>query len=94
MTKEPITLRLKGPITLRRKNSVPEQDRTREHRLRRLAKRRGYILQKSKRRDPYAIDYGRWWIVEPDIGGNVAGGQFGITLDEVEEILTNLQDEE
>jgi hypothetical protein len=33
-------------------------DKVRENRLRRMAQRRGMQLQKSRRRDPNAIDFG------------------------------------
>ena len=38
----------------------------RENRLRRMADRQWLVLHKSRRRDPRAIDYGRWWLVHPD----------------------------
>jgi hypothetical protein len=41
-------------------------DKTRETRLRRMAERQGLAIRKSRRRDPRAIDYGRWWVVHPD----------------------------
>ncbi len=62
--------------------------RVRENRLRRLAQRQGLMLQKSRRRDPSALDYGRWFIVDQDTNGLVAGDQLGITLDDVEAYLT------
>jgi hypothetical protein len=41
-------------------------DKTRETRLRRMAERQGLAIHKSRRRDPRALDYGRWWVVHPD----------------------------
>ena len=35
-------------------------EKVRENRLRRMAKRQGLALSKSRRRDPLAIDYGQW----------------------------------
>lgn len=35
-----------------------------EHRLRETLKRRGYRLEKSRRRDPHALTYGRYWIIK------------------------------
>jgi hypothetical protein len=55
-----------------------------EIRLRNTLKRRGFILSKSRRRDPQALDYGGYWIID----GNknlVAGDEFGISLEEVDE---------
>lgn len=40
-------------------------DRTREQRLRRMAKRQGFELRRSRRRDPYANDYGVYWLIDP-----------------------------
>lgn len=39
-------------------------DKVRENRLRRMAERQGLELRKSRRRDPRAKDYGRWYIVD------------------------------
>ena len=33
-----------------------------ENRLRRVARRRGYAIAKSRRRDRLATDYGRWTV--------------------------------
>jgi len=41
-------------------------EKSREIRLRRMAERQGLTVRKSRRRDPRAIDYGRWWVVHPD----------------------------
>jgi hypothetical protein len=37
-------------------------EKTREIRIRRTLDRRGYTLSKSRRRDPHALDYGRYTI--------------------------------
>jgi hypothetical protein len=34
-----------------------------ENRLRDTLRRRGYRLEKSRRRDPHALTYGRYWII-------------------------------
>jgi hypothetical protein len=39
-------------------------EKSRETRLRRMAERQGLTITKSRRRDPRAIDYGRWWVVQ------------------------------
>jgi hypothetical protein len=39
-------------------------EKVRENRLRRMAERQGLELRKSRRRDPRAMDYGRWYIVD------------------------------
>jgi hypothetical protein len=62
-------------------------EKVRENRLRRMADRQGLKLRKSGRRDPRAIDYGRYWLIEIDRNIVAAGGNNGMTLDEVEEEL-------
>jgi hypothetical protein len=53
-------------------------EKVRENRLRRMAERQGLELRKSRRRDPRAKDYGRWYMVDvereieaAEIGGYV-----------------------
>lgn len=60
--------------------------KTREIRLRRTAERRGYHVSKSRRRDPLALDYGRWTVT--DQHGQVVSGPHGFTLDELDQYLT------
>ena len=44
---------------------IPEnQIRTVEARMRRTLGRRGLALKKSRRRDSYALDYGKYWILD------------------------------
>ena len=53
-----------------------------ENRLRRMLDRQGYRLLKSRARDPLAVTYGGYMIVDHQHGGAVAGGEnFGYTLD-------------
>ena len=35
-----------------------------ENRVRRTAKRRGFILKRSRRRDRRALDYGKYWLLD------------------------------
>jgi hypothetical protein len=63
-------------------------DKVRENRLRRMAARQGLELRKSRRRDPRALDYGRYWLVIASINGLALGGEWGVSLDEVEDYLT------
>jgi hypothetical protein len=59
-----------------------------ENRLRRMAERQGLKVIKSRRRDPHAIGYGTYWIVDPTINGTVAGdSNVGLSLAEVEDHL-------
>jgi hypothetical protein len=68
------------------------REKVRENRLRRMAERQGFVLHKSRRRDPRAIDYGRYMLVDPSTNTVVAGeveGRAALTIDEVEDWLTN-----
>lgn len=44
-----------------------------ENRVRRMAERQGLRLVKSKRRDPHAIDYGKYMLVDAATDEVVAG---------------------
>ena len=67
-------------------------DKIRENRLRRMADRQGLRLQKSRRRDPRAIDYATYMLIDPSTNTVVAGvgatGRSEFSLDEVEDWLT------
>ena len=54
--------------------------------LRRQAHRQGFMLKKSRRRVPEALDYGRFWLIDPHANGLVTS-ESGLDLDEVEEWL-------
>jgi hypothetical protein len=62
--------------------------KSREMRLRNAAKRQGLRLEKSRRRDPLALDFGRYWLIDNRVNRRVLGGDDGATLDDVEEYLT------
>jgi hypothetical protein len=62
-------------------------EKVRENQLRRRAERQGYQLVKSRRRDPYAVDYGTYMLVDPATNAVVAYGLqsgFGLSLDAIE----------
>jgi hypothetical protein len=61
--------------------------RARELRIRRMAERQGLALRKSRRRDPHALDYASWWVIDPALRRIVAGDRWGIDLDSVESWL-------
>lgn len=69
-------------------------DDVRENRLRRMAKRQGLELVKSRRRDPRAIDFGVYWLAKPSAPGGdwrsreLVTAEQGVTLDEIEQYLT------
>ena len=71
-------------------------EKIRENRLRRMAERQGYRLHKSSRRDPGALDYGRWMILAPYNSNAVVAGAGPVgpdmNLDDVEEWLTRKAD--
>ena len=72
---------------------MEQEDKVRENRLRRAADRQGYRLTKSRSRDPNAIDFGLYALIDIRIGGavNPAIAERWVcswTLDEVEEFLT------
>jgi hypothetical protein len=69
---------------------MPDEDKVRENRLRRIAERRGYSLEKSRRRDPKAPDFARFRVIEMRENRAVFGAEphaFSATLDEVEQWL-------
>ena len=67
-----------------------EIEKVRENRLRRVAARRGLLLQKSRRRDPQALGYGRFMLVDTFTSKPVLGADpyaYSATLDDVEHHL-------
>jgi len=47
---------------------MDQAEKVRENRLRRIAERRGYRLNKSRRRDEFAVDFGQWSLTRGAIG--------------------------
>lgn len=71
---------------------MSETDKVRENRLRRMAERQGLRLEKSRRRDPHALDYGGFMLTDPATNGVVMGADpfaYSADLDQVEEWLTS-----
>ncbi len=64
-------------------------DKIREKRLRNAAKRQGYDIVKSRTRDPRALDYGGYMIVDPYDNTVEAGSGFNLTIGDVEKWLTS-----
>jgi hypothetical protein len=62
-------------------------DKARENRARRIAERRGYRLEKSRRRDPRATDYGRYQLIDTATNTVASIGSLWLTLPEVERQL-------
>ena len=62
-------------------------DKVRENRARRAVARRGYELQKTRRRDPQAFDYQTYQVVDAISGKLILGDKrrgFGLSLADVE----------
>lgn len=67
-----------------------------ENRLRRMAKRQGLVLEKSRRRDTQALDYGCYLLLDAETTAVVAGavaGRHGWSLADVEDFLTTPRDQ-
>ena len=60
------------------------KEKVRENLVRRVLVRRGYQLRKSRRRDPEALDFHGYWIMSADGESLVSGGEWGMSLSEVE----------
>jgi hypothetical protein len=74
-------------------SSMTDDEKVRENRLRRRAERQGCRLLKSRRRDPYAVDYGTYMLVDAETNSVVALGLergYGLSLDDVEAQLDSL----
>ena len=58
------------------------------NRQRRVAERRGLVLRKSNRRDPLALDYGLFAILDGNTGNPVHPGRlasiYALTIEDVE----------
>ncbi len=69
--------------------------KVREARLRRMARRQGFVLHRSARRDELALDYNKYW-VEEEAGAVVYGGpgRDGVTIDAVERWLSHPEERE
>ena len=66
-------------------------EKVRENRLRRMGERQGLRLSKSRRRDPRALDYGGYMLIDIYTNAVVAGGSpiaYTLSLDDVESYLT------
>lgn len=69
---------------------MTENEKVRENRLRRMAGRQGMRLVKSRRRDPNALDFGCFALVDHQTNGiNFGAGPFGYdaSLNDIETYL-------
>lgn len=65
-------------------------DKVRENKVRRAAKRQGFVLKKSRARYTYPLsiyDYGGYMLVGDDLNSIVAGEKFQLSLEEAETFL-------
>jgi hypothetical protein len=62
---------------------MTHSEKVRENALRRMAQRRGLRLERSRRRDPAATDFGTYRIVSPRLWREVEGGDALPSLDAV-----------
>jgi hypothetical protein len=72
--------------TARKHGPFSEDDKVHENLLRRTLARRGYRLQRARRRDPHAIDYGRYSLVELATGDLALDN---LTFPQVVDIVAN-----
>ena len=63
-----------------------DSEKARENRLRRAAERRGFVLQRSRRRDPQAIGYGQYQLIDAATGAvaSLTGREGWMTIDQAE----------
>lgn len=62
-------------------------DKARENRLRRMAKRLGLELRKSRARSVHVDDLGKYQLVNPDTDTVLSGNRFELSLDQVQQRL-------
>jgi hypothetical protein len=69
-------------------------EKVRENRARRAAKRQGLVLKASRRRDPRALDFGCYALCDLHSGRIVAGARerFEFTLADVEAYLNGARE--
>lgn len=65
---------------------MEQDEKVRENRLRRMADRQGLRIEKSRRRDPRAIDFGLWTVTYKDIDES-PGDAAPMTLERLERWL-------
>jgi hypothetical protein len=81
-----------GPsITRQGGRTGMDEQKVRENRARRAARRQGLALRKSKQRDPHGLTHGTYMLVdaatEAVIAASWTGSGYGLTLAQIEEHL-------
>jgi hypothetical protein len=72
----------------------PLAEKVVENRMRRIAERRGFRVVKSRRRDPMALDYGGYMLVDGTTGAPVLGhiaSAYSATLYDIEAFFNEQQ---
>lgn len=62
-------------------------EKVRENKLRRISERRGFRIEKSRRKDPQAVDFGGYMLIDVRSNAVVLGAgtfPYSATLDEIE----------
>lgn len=83
--------RLEQAIALIDDFSVYDNHKKREAKLRRIARRQGFLLKKSRRRNPEAIDFAGYMLVNDRNCCVLGGSPYGFcsSLDDVEYYLSD-----
>jgi hypothetical protein len=71
---------------------MEQETKVLENRLRRMAERRGYRIEKSRRRDPMAVDFGGYQLIDAFKNTVVLGcrqHEYDATLQEIESFLND-----
>jgi len=66
---------------------TPRQYATYENSLRRAAKRQGGRLEKSRRRDPRAYDYGTYQLIDDEKTLHAEGWAYGLSITDAHKAL-------
>ena len=66
---------------------MDQAEKVRENRLRRAAQRQRLILEKSRRRDPRAYDYGMYVLKDEQTMQPIFPSGYSLTIDDVERHL-------
>jgi hypothetical protein len=76
---------------------MADPEKTREDRLRRMAKRQGLRLVKSRRRDKRALDYSAYGLIDTEVNAAAFGytpqGRMNASLDDIEAYLMRERDD-
>jgi hypothetical protein len=66
---------------------MDQEVKVRENRLRRIAERRGFRMEKSRRRDKQAVDYGGYMLIDAQTNAAILGAgtfPYSATIEDLE----------